>query len=1132
MATEYAVSQAPPASTASAPEDAAHAYAYADQHHSNTSHDFDRNRQDSWPGSGSHAGLNSADSPYPLHQTFSPHIPPASTGAHHHSHNGAASPFQSFSPHGHFGDPLGSGAGGGGSGSSPQHHHAQPGALPLHQEQHHHASAAHTGEYTGLPGIGHVRCYWAILSAELEYAYLGPVFAAHLGEEVAERLKGTSLLDWVHPDERDQLAKDLLPHPDRLAGVEETGVFGSVTRCRFSRIIRLMRKLGHPNVPQVPEGALYAIDDDWLDLDVTTSWIAGDCSGKGKGKGKTADGRTPGAVLAFFHVSNDKDPVQDNDVHVRNGWSNWCGVSLDWGPYLEQNSCDELVATLKRLTGADVSSRPSTAHSDRSDKGALSEVLNGKDTRDAADGGDDKAADEETGPPSHVFQILDQLGRPIVTFPEPKKPREYDVERYSTLAQEVMARPAEAAPSRTSCTRRYRSKHPEMRTGEMHTIESVVIMYGDITFACFQTGGIYLSPRRQLPGLTIPDGPSFDATTIEGKHFALEDVPTTPTVNSGVGRKRFPFEGTDGDEPDSQQASKRQRPTLQPPTLPRLQTSAPSPVGEVASPSNSHPPQGHGLSITTAGSMFRQNLEVDSISSAAGGISPTVASASAILGSLGDAMPQRAPLPPSPLQHSSTNPDGGHLPLPQLGPQAHHSMPSTLAAFPPAPSGSGLGQSYENGNNSLLPPLPRSPFERPNSGQSHEQGPPESYFPQPDPASQDNSLPAPPANQGGQDRSQPPFNGGEIDPNAEWPLFERPERPQELAVTGPTGGKRGRHRPDGPVFKPNVKACESCGTINSPEWRKGPSGVKSLCNACGLRYARHVSREKKKAEIRAIVESGGTVPKKTKKKKAAGAAKAGKDEPGKEGTTAASTTGVDDSAQQDSVASGSNSLPPASQALAYETHVGYQLASPHPQTSAKPYSPYYTAPPPLPGQYSHAANTPNLHTPQYGSSLPQTSTGYFPSQSIASTASPYPYSLAISAPIASHAPLISTSHVGGPYNYSQPPHSLPPYSNGGLHAPTSAHSSHSPSYSPFPPPSPHIHSPNPGQAPSLSPHGHHPIIPPVWGPHGAGLHAPPAWGQQQSHFQWPQPTPYDRSPQPQQQQPQPHEQQQQQQHHQ
>lgn len=29
------------------------------------------------------------------------------------------------------------------------------------------------------------------------------------------------------------------------------------------------------------------------------------------------------------------------------------------------------------------------------------------------------------------------------------------------------------------------------------------------------------------------------------------------------------------------------------------------------------------------------------------------------------------------------------------------------------------------------------------------------------------------------------------------------------------------------------KACTSCGTTNSPEWRKGPSSSKELCNACG-----------------------------------------------------------------------------------------------------------------------------------------------------------------------------------------------------------------------------------------------------------------------------------------------------------
>ena len=31
--------------------------------------------------------------------------------------------------------------------------------------------------------------------------------------------------------------------------------------------------------------------------------------------------------------------------------------------------------------------------------------------------------------------------------------------------------------------------------------------------------------------------------------------------------------------------------------------------------------------------------------------------------------------------------------------------------------------------------------------------------------------------------------------------------------------------------------CTDCGTLDSPEWRKGPSGPKTLCNACGCRCA-------------------------------------------------------------------------------------------------------------------------------------------------------------------------------------------------------------------------------------------------------------------------------------------------------
>ncbi|SAM02839.1 hypothetical protein [Absidia glauca] len=32
--------------------------------------------------------------------------------------------------------------------------------------------------------------------------------------------------------------------------------------------------------------------------------------------------------------------------------------------------------------------------------------------------------------------------------------------------------------------------------------------------------------------------------------------------------------------------------------------------------------------------------------------------------------------------------------------------------------------------------------------------------------------------------------------------------------------------------------CSDCGSTNSPEWRRGPLGAKTLCNACGLRWAK------------------------------------------------------------------------------------------------------------------------------------------------------------------------------------------------------------------------------------------------------------------------------------------------------
>ncbi|KAI3445394.1 hypothetical protein Pfo_002059 [Paulownia fortunei] len=41
---------------------------------------------------------------------------------------------------------------------------------------------------------------------------------------------------------------------------------------------------------------------------------------------------------------------------------------------------------------------------------------------------------------------------------------------------------------------------------------------------------------------------------------------------------------------------------------------------------------------------------------------------------------------------------------------------------------------------------------------------------------------------------------------------------------------------DGLIEVEIKKCCSDCKTTKTPLWRSGPSGPKSLCNACGIRY--------------------------------------------------------------------------------------------------------------------------------------------------------------------------------------------------------------------------------------------------------------------------------------------------------
>ncbi|KAF8625538.1 hypothetical protein AX15_005305 [Amanita polypyramis BW_CC] len=82
--------------------------------------------------------------------------------------------------------------------------------------------------------------------------------------------------------------------------------------------------------------------------------------------------------------------------------------------------------------------------------------------------------------------------------------------------------------------------------------------------------------------------------------------------------------------------------------------------------------------------------------------------------------------------------------------------------------------------------------------------------------------------------------GSGSDPTLSADLVPPPRRRMSPASTRDqhlTVGRAVSNRPMG------ILQCSSCKATQSPEWRKGPSGKKELCNACGLRYAR--SRAKK-----------------------------------------------------------------------------------------------------------------------------------------------------------------------------------------------------------------------------------------------------------------------------------------------
>ncbi|KAK4688302.1 hypothetical protein P7C73_g1812, partial [Tremellales sp. Uapishka_1] len=327
---------------------------------------------------------------------------------------------------------------------------------------------------TGVPRLGGVRCYWALISPrfptpanpyqklELDFVHPDPVLGVHLARQQMS-LMGRGLIEFIHPAEREQARRDL------ASAVASDDLQGSVTRVRFARLSRIRAILGCPpeDLDIAYDASMFVEDDEYLILDIVLNWVA------------------DGLLLAFFHAIKDKDPARNNDpMHRHEEWSNFCGTA---------NMPEEvsLLAASGPRAAADPTQQIHALHLNIS-----STVLPPTRTR---------------FPPTRVFQLHTTATSPtrpgslIFSWPPPRPPNLpaqvdglYDAEEYSDLMRGVDMDPSQLASGpgepRTSCTTRFGARHSITSEHVYRQVTSVFIPYGSLIFACFQTTRLYEIP--------------------------------------------------------------------------------------------------------------------------------------------------------------------------------------------------------------------------------------------------------------------------------------------------------------------------------------------------------------------------------------------------------------------------------------------------------------------------------------------------------------------------------------------------------------------------------------------------------------------------------------------------------------
>lgn len=680
-------------------------------------------------------------------------------------------------------------------------------------------------------------CFWAILDRELKFIYVDPKLQREL-EGHSDQILSTSIYKYIHPADLDGVMSEL-DHDGFLAssGYESSQLRSQnpkplnqhrvIKSCRFARSTHLRRLLK-------PEKGYFGSEDG--DENHTPFQIFLNPIGETH-------------LLCFFHGKDTREMTTPSQHIEHPSLPSWpsprthssCGViEPDPGSFyfpLEESRKLESAMTQSssQIQGKSMSSTDCSFF---------------KQPQNCLD----------------VFQILDSgTGAVLFSYPPPSVPPSegwsgsYRPEDYACLAVNAKQPNETDEPARTTCSTKYQTQRSIVKDGSIVPItQSFVINYGSITFASFRSG----SPNIQsapVPSTRSPIMPSNKPPPIELTHDSLPPVSLDihsahpNTLHHRASKRPRTDSYSDVMTPQSATSAQSHHPTGHYNSHPRSAQQSPYTYG--------HPHHtGSGQISPMVPNLPTIPDSPDPYGSSqythfSGELSPTMASAADVLGSFHRAHYHH---PQSMLAFQDlhrSNPSGPSLETHPLSPfdtsfslqglanmaagnYGHHRAASDFSAAS-ASSSPRPGESFAAAvAMAISPTTPTYDMRRRAHGHS---------------ASVDmaaHNLLGIGQNYVGDGLNFNHSNNSVVLTSPVQPTLPPPPPKQSRvrvnipSSPGPAAMMNHNIASDGQGSQ-IPRSCSSCGAQNSPEWRKGPNGVKSLCNACGLRFSRAQARKSK-----------------------------------------------------------------------------------------------------------------------------------------------------------------------------------------------------------------------------------------------------------------------------------------------